>query len=160
MNALLEPSVSEEISEDELPLEAYIDPEILEIPVIQRILAKVQGKPFFVGRNRVAIMLKRHVLKIPMNFNGFTDNDWEGSVSNGEISFNNPDYIQYPHTRLYFIDDVPLVFMEKVRHASNQEVEKYLGIEEGESNWTWSVDGGQAGFNHRGRLVAYDYGPR
>lgn len=67
----------------------------------------------------MAIVLKRGVLKLPMNFDGFTDNDWEGSVSNSSESLHNPHYIQYPHTRLRYVEDVPLLFMEYVHHASN-----------------------------------------
>lgn len=141
-------------------MEDFILPELRDSPVYLRLLAKLQGHPFFAGRNRMAIVLKRGVLKVPMNFDGFTDNDWEGSVSNSTESLNNPHYIQYPHTRLRYVEGVPLLFMEYVHHASNAEVEAHLGIGAGESNWTHCVDGGQVGFTKAGRLVAYDYGPR
>jgi hypothetical protein len=111
------------------------------------------------GRNRMVFVFTNYVVKIPMNWDGVADNDWEGSVSNGE-NYGDPQYVQYARTRLVYVGDIAIVFMECVRHASVREVEEHLGTPPGESDWTWSVDGGQVGFNRHGRLVAYDYGCR
>lgn len=146
--------------EEQITLRQSIHEEVLGMPGMSELVDRLAGKKYHIGRNRVAVFLKRTVLKLPRCWDGFTDNDWEGSVSNGPTSRDHIDYVQYPHTRLVYMDEVPLVFMELVRYATSEQVHKHLGTEEGEYNWTDSVDGGQVGFTHRGRLVAFDYGPR
>lgn len=114
---------------------------------------------FDYGRNRITFMFDKYVVKVPRNWDGVADNDWEGSISNG-ANYGDPQHVQYARTRLAYWDDLPIVFMERVALASVKEVEEHLGTAPGESDWTWSVDGGQVGFNRNGRLVAYDYGCR
>ena len=108
------------------------------------------------GRTRnVFVMPNGYVVKIPKNLDGFADNDWEGSVSNSEESLGSDDFVQYARTRLAYLDECPIVFMEEVVHASEKEIEKRLGFV---PDWVGSVDCGQVGFNRAGLLVAYDYG--
>lgn len=98
-----------------------------------------------------------YVVKIPRNWDGVADNDWEGSVSNCE-EYPQSDYqVQYARTRMIYFMDIPVVFMEHVLDSSSEEIRNKLGRE---PDWVWSVDGGQVGFNKQGRLVAYDYGIR
>jgi hypothetical protein len=110
------------------------------------------------GRNRnVFIMPGGYVVKLPKNFAGIGDNDWEGSVSNTEDSTNDPYHIQYPKTRLgYYAGDIPVVFMEFVEALTHAGIVERLGYY---PDWVLSVDCGQVGVNKGGRLVAYDYGP-
>lgn len=103
------------------------------------------------GRNRNTFILSdRLVVKLPKTLSGFSDNDWEGSVSNSPISFNNPNYVQYPRTRLAYWNKIPIVFMERITLNFDCSTTSLP--------WVASVDCGQVGFNRRGRLVAYDYG--
>ena len=95
-------------------------------------------------------------MKLPKNLDGCADNEWEGSVSNTEESKGNNDYVQYARTRLGYAKGFPVVFMEFVKHVDWKKCDALLGP----NNWTGSVDGGQVGFNKKGRLVAYDFGVR
>lgn len=109
------------------------------------------------GRNRRVYVMRNYVVKVPRNGDGIADNDWEGSVSNCE-QYPQSDYqVQYARTRMFVVSDVPIVLMERVTEATSKEIVLRLRRE---PQWTWSVDGGQVGFNKRGRLVAYDYGCR
>ena len=111
-----------------------------------------------VGRNRNVFKLSsRVVVKIPTCLDGFADNDWEGSLSNdGEYEFDN-GYVQYARTRLCYYKDVPIVFMEYISYAGEEEITTRMGYE---PEWVMSVDSGQVGFNRLGHLVAFDYGCR
>lgn len=120
--------------------------------LFKRYLSRCEA--FHSGRNRATFVFRNHVVKLPINFGGLGDNDWEGSVSNG------PDQddrysIQYARTRLYYVGELPVLFMERVTPAGSVEIENRLGFE---PEWVYSVDCGQVGFNKSGRLVAYDYG--
>ena len=106
----------------------------------------------WMGRNRNAFDMGRYVVKVPKNLNGFADNDWEGSVSNAN---DDPEEVRYARTRLAYVEDVPIVFMEKVVPVTSPEIIARLGFE---PDWTNSVDCGQVGFARDGRLVAFDYG--
>lgn len=108
------------------------------------------------GRNRNVFDFGAYVVKLPKNGDGCADNDWEGSLSNGE-SLGDMREIQYARTRMAYWRGVPVVFMEKVEHARPAEIVARLGYE---PDWTMSVDCGQVGFTRDGRLVAYDYGLR
>lgn len=110
----------------------------------------------FGGRNRnVFSMPGGYVVKLPRNLDGIIDNDWEGSVSNTPESLNDPDYEQYPKTRMVYQGDVPVVFMEFILALTSEEIVARFGSE---PDWVWSIDGGQVGVNKNGRLVAFDYG--
>lgn len=125
----------------------------------ERYKSRMIGKEVLVGRNRnVFILPGKIVVKIPTCLDGFTDNDWEGSISNLD---DDPEEIRYARTRLCYYKDVPIVFMEYVEFieyvefATSREIKMTLGHE---PDWTYSVDGGQVGFNSKGKLVAFDYG--
>lgn len=107
------------------------------------------------GRNRCTFLFNNFVVKLPMNTNGISDNDWEGSVSNGDNQ--DPWHVRYARTRLIYIEDIPVVFMERVNDASYEAIACKMGEV---PIWVDSVDCGQVGFNRRGKLVAYDYGIR
>lgn len=101
------------------------------------------------GRNRLTFIFKNHVIKVPLNNSGISDNDWEGSIS----SSNDPDDIQFARTRLIYHKGIPIIFMERVRMIRNlQSFYEVLPY------WVGFVDCGQVGFNKVGRLVAFDYG--
>lgn len=107
------------------------------------------------GRTRNVFDMGKYVVKIPRNSDGIVDNDWEGSVSDGDDP--NPNDVQLARTRLAYWKGIPVVFMEKVSYPSDDEIKQRLGFL---PDWTASVDCGQVGFNAKGRLVAYDYGLR
>ncbi|MBA9846800.1 hypothetical protein [Ralstonia pickettii] len=108
------------------------------------------------GRTRNVFQMRGgYVVKLPKNFLGIRDNDWEGAVSNAPDSLGCEWHVQYPRTRLAVFDEVPVVFMEFVKPLSSQEIVSQFGHE---PEWVMSVDGGQVGVNRAGRLVAYDYG--
>lgn len=110
-----------------------------------------RGRFLGAGRNRVVFQVNpKWVVKIPRNSAGFTDNDWEGSVSNSPES--TEDDIQYARTIMVYLEGCPLLFMEYVTQA---EV-KYEEL----PDWVGFVDCGQVGYNASGKLVAYDYGIR
>lgn len=109
------------------------------------------------GRNREVFVFRGYVVKVPLNLNGIADNDWEGSVSNSEEYPQSDWQVQYARTRMVYVKDIPVVFMEKLEDVTSKEIVRRLGRE---PNWTGCVDGGQVGFNKHGRLLAYDYGIR
>lgn len=109
------------------------------------------------GRNREVFLMRGYVVKIPLNHCGIADNDWEGSVSNCEDYPQSDWQVQYARTRMVYVNDIPVVFMERVEYVTGKEIVQRLGHE---PNWTGCVDGGQVGFNRSGRLVAFDYGIR
>ena len=106
------------------------------------------------GRNRRVYIMRNLVIKIPRNLNGVADNDWEGSISNGMTQTGN--YVRYARTRLCHVDDIPVVFMERVEAATFKRVEQCIGYV---PEWTNRVDSFQVGFTRR-QKVAYDYGIR
>lgn len=104
------------------------------------------------GRNRRVFVFSKYVIKIPITYNGITDNDWEGSISNTN---DDPDEIRYPRTRLTYWEALPIVLMERVTLVTTAAIKARLGSC---PDWVNSVDGGQVGFTRDGRLVAFDYG--
>lgn len=131
-----------------------------EIPKLEDLHLKYaqKAKGIFSGRNRNTFVLNdRLVVKLPRNFDGFTDNDWEGSVSNTVESCDNPDYVQYPKTKLVYVQEIPVVFMQYVLPLTSKEIINLFLVE---PDWVASVDCGQVGITRFGRLVAYDYGLR
>lgn len=109
------------------------------------------------GRNREVFLFRGYVVKVPRNWDGVADNDWEGSVSNATCYPQSDWQVQYARTRLVYRQDVPILFMERVLPVSRDEIVGLLGREPA---WVGRVDGGQVGFNKQGRLLAYDYGIR
>lgn len=111
----------------------------------------------FEGRNRrVYVMRNGYVVKVPLNLGGITDNDWEGSVSPAS-QISSDWQIQYPKTRLFHVEEIPIVLMEFVEFAGEDKIVERFGRF---PNWVYRIDGGQVGFNRLGRLVAFDFGPR
>lgn len=105
------------------------------------------------GTGRATYISKFCVFKLPVTLCGFRLNDWEGSVSSiGKKG--TPYYIPIARSKLIFIDDIPIVVMEKVQESSLSEIKSKLGLI---PDFVSSVDMGQVGFNHKGQLVAYDY---
>jgi hypothetical protein len=115
-----------------------------------------RAEAVYQGRNRRTFLIKGYAVKIPLNFDGAADNDWEGSVRNGEMPLREYDIV-YPRTRLIYFSGIPVLFMERVLPATSNHVRRILGRV---PKWIDRVDGGQVGFTKDGRPVAYDYGPR
>lgn len=109
----------------------------------------------FQGRNRNVFELLHCVVKLPKNPDGYTDNDWEGSVSNSSQTYNSRNHIQYPRKHLIYIQDIPVLFMEKIIPVdwSVESTDNFPA-------WVSQVDCAQVGYTNQGRLVAFDYGPR
>jgi hypothetical protein len=136
----------------------YLDNDLVELlPLYERFLRRATSA--YGGRNRNVFHLGGNlVVKLPRNYDGFCDNDWEGSISNSAESLGHPHYVQYPRTRLaYYNNEVPVIWMEYVEYASSTRLIEEFGEV---PDWVYSVDCGQVGFTRRGRLVAFDYGRR
>jgi hypothetical protein len=88
-----------------------------------------------------------HVIKLPKNEDGVSDNDWEGSVSD-------PGYTA--KTRLLHIDGIPVVVMEYVEGASLSQIAAYQNLPPTNLGWASAFDDAQVGFNRFGKLLAYD----
>lgn len=133
----------------------YLDKELAALePLYARFIKKALAT--YGGRNRNVFLLPGNlVVKLPRNCLGFSDNDWEGSISNSKESYERPGYIQYPRTRLAYQDDVPILFMEYAEFQTSAQLVARYGEE---PSWVWGVDCGQVGLTRRGRLVAFDYG--
>jgi len=104
------------------------------------------------GRNRVVFHMGHYVVKIPMNYNGIADNDWEGSVRHSP----DPRMAKYARTRMVYHTEIPVVFMEYVKYIAYGELRERGPV----PHWVDGIDCQQVGFNRRGQLVAYDYGIR
>lgn len=114
-------------------------------------------RDYLIGRNRITFMFSTYVVKLPWTFDGFTDNDWEGSISNIPDAPYSDWEIQYARTRLCYVGEIPVLFMERVEPLSGRRVVERFGYE---PEWVSFVDCGQVGLTRSGRLVAYDYGLR
>lgn len=112
-------------------------------------------KKFELGRNRCVFLMGSFVIKLPWNDDGFADNDWEGSVSN-DPDYHDSEIIQYARTRLAYVEDVPVVYMEHVTYVPYDHL---AVIYDGNPpDWVDFVDCQQVGYTKNGRLVAFDYG--
>ena len=108
---------------------------------------------FFGGSNRVTFIMGRYVVKLPQNYDGIADNDWEGSVRHS------PDLgaAKYARTRLIYVGQIPVLVMEYVEPWCYRDLQEKLGKV---PTWVDFIDCQQVGYNRRGQLVAYDYGIR
>lgn len=88
------------------------------------------------GRNRATFISKHCVIKFPLN-------DWEGSVSSPELA----------KGRWIKIDDFVCVIQEKLKMVENFSYDTL-------PDWVGSIDGGQVGYDKKGRLKAFDFGYR
>ena len=97
------------------------------------------------GRNRATFFGKHCVIKFPLNDNGIADNDWEGSCS--------ADYLAVG--KWIEIGGFVCVMQEKLIPIPENEF-SYDNL----PDWVGSIDGGQVGYDKKGRLKAYDFGTR
>src|SRR5574339_154213 len=107
------------------------------------------------GRNRLVFVFDTYVIKLPVCSLGFEDNEWEGSISNTEDSFNDHSYEQYPNTELWIEKCITVLKMELIQHTNYKEIIDRLSFL---PDWDFSNHCHYVGFNLGGRLVAYDYG--
>lgn len=137
------------------PYEEWISPH-LKVPDLAALYERYSRRALhiFYGRNRIVFELPHCVVKLPRDAGGFADNDWEGSVSNSPETYNDDIHVQYPRAAVVYWRDIPVTFMEKVK-----DLDPWPGYD-ALPDWVGSVDGGQVGYTKKGRLVAYDYGPR
>lgn len=137
----------------------YVSPDFREWPEYLALLDRyiTRAKKVHTGRNRITFDMGRYVVKLPSNWDGCVDNDWESCTSNGPEQLANPtQHIQLARTRNAMSGEIPLCLMEWV--DTNPRRKKYAGRVL--PDWVDSVDCGQVGYTRRGRLVAYDWGPR
>lgn len=105
------------------------------------------------GTSRATYISKSCVFKIPISLEGFRLNDWEGSLcSIGEEG--TEYYIPLAKSKLLYINDIPVVAMERVIEASLDDIKEKYGFI---PDFVSAVDMGQVGFDSKGKLVAYDY---
>lgn len=116
-----------------------------------------RAEAFDYGRNRCVFLFDKYVVKLPKNHDGIADNDWEGSVSNDHNTAPCEWQVQFPRTRLAYVNELSIVFMERIEAANEKEIRRRLGYV---PKWVDCVDCGQVGFTRSGKLVAYDYGYR
>lgn len=115
-----------------------------------------KAKKMTYGRNRAVFFFDKFVVKLPMNWGGVGDNDWEGSVSNGPEETLSDGHVRFARTRLVYINQYPVLFMERIDHVPYNKLRKMYKNKV--PNWVDYVDCQQVGFNRSGKLVAYDYG--
>lgn len=135
---------------------AWVHPELL--PRVAALHHRFAARALSVagGRNRNTFLMPgNYVVKLPKSWEGYGDNDWEGSISNAEENLNSPYHVQYPKTRLLYVEDIPILFMEKVKPIYEKEL---IDLFEEIPDWVHCVDCGQVGITKKGRLVAFDYG--
>ena len=103
--------------------------------------------PYEVGRTRIVFhVTASEVVKVPRTEEGMLASSGEAhwSEKNGKTG-----YIPVADTRIDFIDDVPVLRMEKIRHPTKAERRAF-------PDWTGSVDCAQVGYDRHGVLVAFD----
>lgn len=104
-----------------------------------------------IGRNRAVFSKAGYVVKVPINYNGIIDNEWEaahcGNAREG--------CVQHARTRSAFLGGLQLCLMEFVEYATTEDIIERIGHE---PSWVWGVDCGQVGWNRKGKLVAFDFG--
>lgn len=105
-------------------------------------LEKKYGKPSC-GRNRAAFISKHCVIKFPLNFDGLTDNQYETRVDH-EVNY-------YAKGKQVLLGDFNCVVQEKLRMPKNHD---------NLPSWVNCIDCGQVGYDSKGMLKAYDFGPR
>jgi hypothetical protein len=93
------------------------------------------------GRNRASFMLKKHVLKFPLNNAGEADNDLEGSMGGPTLA----------KGRRIEIEGFICVVQEKL-----DVIDDPYGLDLPE--WVNYIDGSQVGYSAKGVLKAYDFG--
>ena len=106
---------------------------------------RVKFKELGKGRHRICFTstTRQFVFKVPSCLAGIAANDWEGSIFSEE----------YARHKLFYIDGIPIVIMEKVRILEGDELKNaYQNYD-----WVSSIDGGQVGMNRKGEIVAYDF---
>lgn len=113
-------------------------------PTVRKILTvleKKYGAPQC-GRNRATFISKTCVFKVPLSDYGFGDNTWEAKTKNERCA----------RTKIKFVSGIPIAVMELLRHPTNEERWKL-------PDWTSMIDCCQVGYDKKGRLKAYDFGP-
>lgn len=122
---------------------------------VSALIARFQrrARSVMLGTNRITFMMGKYVVKLPRNLNGVADNDWEGSVRHSP----HPEMPKYARTRLIYVGEIPVLFMEHVERWSYPQLEAKLGKVPA---WVDGIDCQQVGYNRHGQLVAYDYGIR
>jgi hypothetical protein len=96
------------------------------------------------GRNRIVWRRGNIVVKVPLNWNGLTDNWHERDTWLRERT---RGYIPLASCRLYHNYALVMEYVKSYYSGADQM-----------PRWVMSVDCGQVGHNKRGQLLAYDYG--
>lgn len=122
-----------------------------ELSELSEYLTARFGLPIGSGRNRTVWKTsKGNVVKVPRNWNGAVDNEFESMNSDKTLG-----YEILGKTKCFYIDGIAILVMEYLERASCEEVNEYIGSS---FDWTDFIDCGQVGFNKNGQLRAYDYG--
>lgn len=98
------------------------------------------------GRNRIVFLKDENwVIKCPLNDDGISDNTYEEKMF---LSYGkDKDIIPYAECRVTYVNDIPLLEMERVHPISPEELPE----------WAAWVDCAQVGKNNKGEIVAYDF---
>ena len=139
--------------------------EVMAKALIERLMAK-GFKPLGKGSTRVAFVRKNLIIKIPKGIQYFTDTFSEAYVSENSkkgiftwIYDEIERHIKIAKTRLIYIDNIPIIVMEKVIPVSREETES-ARFEKAEwlTHMVNSGDGYQVGRDRKGEVKAFDFG--
>lgn len=135
---------------------AMVSTLIEESPLLElhRFCCKKYGPPKL-GTSRVTYLSKHVVFKVPINNDGFRNNDWEASLLSIGKDENDPNYIPLAYSRFLPGCGIPVVVMEKVREATKDEIIAKFGAI---PDFVYNVDMGQVDWTKKGKLVVFDYG--
>lgn len=128
---------------------SFFEPELDSLCL--ELLHKLNAKYEFVGagRNRATFKLKsgNYVLKVPLNYHGGSDNNFEFKQSKNNTLF--PDIV-LPKTKLVEVDGFGCLIMENINIIDLAESDNL-------PEWTTFIDCCQVGYNKKGILMPYDY---
>lgn len=98
------------------------------------------------GRNRATFLSHHFVIKFPLNKKGIADNIFEGT------RYSRKKY--YAKGRIININGFKCVIQERLKMPKLSE-----RVASEWPSWVSKIDCGQVGFDRKGNLKAYDFGP-
>ncbi len=142
------PAYAERVPLTDAELETlFRDPELPARDEFKALTASLARKhPYEVGRTRIVFHRSDDVLKVPLTDEGLHGSSWEADWSERH---GKTGYIPIAEASIEYIDDLPVLRMERVRMPSDDQWKTL-------PDWTGSVDCAQVGYTATGELVAFD----
>lgn len=127
------------------------DPIKLILRKIREYAEQRYGKSIGSGRNRIAFQKGNTIIKVPLNFDGISDNEYEyKTYEDAKLNPKLYGEIKFAKAKLLHTSDgVPILFMEKLNTESSFNEHP---------KWADCIDCGQVGKDKQGNWKAYDYG--